>query len=90
MVEAGLASNAAAARSDVRRDGVRLIGVVIIEAPSLIQARLKAAVSGVDGVAPFAKGHGRGGRCQLLSSAIHSKIDTHANPRAAGWLASTR
>jgi hypothetical protein len=80
MVEAGLASNAAAARSDVRssgpgclmphfwltyRDGVRLIGVVIIEAPSLI----KAAVSGVDGGAPFAKGPG-----QLLSArryAVH-------------------
>jgi hypothetical protein len=78
MVKAGLASNAAAARSDVRpsgpgclmphfwltyRDGVRLIGVVIIEAPSLIQARLKAAVSGVDVGAPFAKGH-------LLGAAI--------------------
>jgi hypothetical protein len=39
------------------RDGVRLIGVVIIEAPSLIQARLKAAAGGVEGGAPFAKGH---------------------------------
>jgi hypothetical protein len=39
------------------RDGVRLIGVVIDEAPSLIQARLKAAVRSIDRGAPFATGH---------------------------------
>jgi hypothetical protein len=40
------------------RDGPgRLVGVVITDAPSLIQARIKAAVSGIDGGAPFAKGH---------------------------------
>jgi hypothetical protein len=39
------------------RDGVRLIGVVIDEAPSLIQARLNAAVRSIDRGAPFGKGH---------------------------------
>ena len=39
------------------RDANRLIGVIVTDAPSLIQARLKAAVSGVDVGAPFAKGH---------------------------------
>jgi hypothetical protein len=71
MVKAGLASNAAAARSDVRPsarapDASLLADLsrrrptdrrLIIEAPSLIRARLKAAVSAVDGGAPFAKGH---------------------------------
>ena len=36
----------------------RLVGVVIMEAPSLIQARMKAAIEGIiDAGAPFAEGH---------------------------------
>jgi hypothetical protein len=39
------------------RNANRLIGVIITDAPSLIQARLKTAVRGIDAGAPFAKGH---------------------------------
>jgi hypothetical protein len=35
----------------------RLTGVVIMEASSLISARLKAAVQGIDGGAEFVEGH---------------------------------
>jgi hypothetical protein len=39
------------------RNSDRLIGVVITDAPSLIQARLAAAVGAVDAGAPFGEGH---------------------------------
>jgi hypothetical protein len=38
-------------------DARRLVGVLIMEAPTLIQARMNAAVRGVDAGAPFTKGH---------------------------------
>jgi hypothetical protein len=39
------------------RDSNCLIGVAIVKAPSLIQARVNASVRGVDADAPFAEGH---------------------------------
>ena len=38
------------------RDAGRQVGVIHLEGNSLIQARLKAAVDGSDGTAPFAEG----------------------------------
>jgi hypothetical protein len=38
-------------------DAGRLVGVIIMEAPTLIQARMNAAVRGIDAGAPFAEGH---------------------------------
>jgi hypothetical protein len=37
------------------REAGRLVGVVIIDAPSLFQTRLKAAVRGIDAGAPSSK-----------------------------------
>jgi hypothetical protein len=39
------------------RKAGRLVGVIIMDAPALIQARMKAAVRGVDIGAPFGEGH---------------------------------
>jgi hypothetical protein len=38
-------------------DANRLIGAIIIEAPTMLQARMEATVSGLDAGAPFAEGH---------------------------------
>jgi len=38
-------------------DASRLVGVIIMDAPSMIEARRNAAVRGIDAGAPFAEGH---------------------------------
>jgi len=38
-------------------DANRLVGAIIIEAPSVLQARTDAALRGLDAGAPFAEGH---------------------------------
>jgi hypothetical protein len=38
-------------------DARRLVGVIIMEASTLLQARINAAVRGVDAGAPFTEGH---------------------------------
>jgi GMP synthase-like glutamine amidotransferase len=51
----------------------RLIGVVIMEAPTLVQARMNAAVEGiVNAGAPFVEGHELGAK--LMASVLPSQI----------------
>jgi hypothetical protein len=38
-------------------DANTLVGAIILEAPSMLQARTDAAMRGLDGGAPFAEGH---------------------------------
>jgi len=51
----------------IYRDADRLIGVVIIEGASVIQARLTAAVPGVDAGAPFTEGREPGDRAEPVT-----------------------
>jgi hypothetical protein len=53
-------------------DANRLIGAIIIEAPSMSQARMDAAVSGLDAGAPFAEGHPLSAK--LMASVPRAKI----------------
>jgi hypothetical protein len=53
-------------------DANRAIGAIIIEAPSMLQARTDAAVSGLDGGAPFAEGHPLSAK--LMASVPPAKI----------------
>jgi hypothetical protein len=51
----------------------RLIGVVIMEAPTLIEARMNAAVEGViDAGAPFVEGHKLSAK--LMASVLPTQI----------------
>jgi hypothetical protein len=53
-------------------DANRVIGAIIIEAPSMLQARTDAAVRGLDGGAPFAEGHPLSAK--LMASVPATKI----------------
>jgi hypothetical protein len=62
-------------------DASRLVGVVVMEAPSMLQARMKAAVPGIDAGAPFAEGrHHDGGRkagvqpLALVTARTHTRL----------------
>jgi hypothetical protein len=51
----------------------RLIGIVIMEAPTMIQARMKAAVTGtIDAGAPFVEGHKLSAK--LMASILPSQV----------------
>jgi hypothetical protein len=53
-------------------DANRLVGALIIEAPSMSQARADAALHGLDGGAPFAEGHSLSAK--LMASISSTKI----------------
>jgi hypothetical protein len=53
-------------------DANRVIGAIIIEAPSMLQARTDAAASGLDAGAPFAEGHPLSAK--LMASVPPAKI----------------
>jgi hypothetical protein len=58
-------------------DASRLVGVVVMEAPSMLQARMKAAVPGIDAGAPFAEGH-----------ALSAKLTASVSPTQIGRMLS--
>jgi len=71
----------------------RLIGVVIIEAPTLIQARMNAAVEGIiDAGAPFVEGHKLSAK--LMASVLPSQVGRKMSGAEAAelicWLESRR
>jgi hypothetical protein len=53
-------------------DANRVIGAIIIEAPSMLQARMDATVAGLDAGAPFAEGHPLSAK--LMASVPPTKI----------------
>jgi hypothetical protein len=53
-------------------DGNKVIGAIILEAPSMLQARTDAAASGLDAGAPFAEGHPLSAK--LMASVPPTKI----------------
>jgi hypothetical protein len=53
-------------------DANRIIGAIILEAPTMLQARMDAAVSGLDRGAPLAEGHHLS--ADLIASVPSTKI----------------
>jgi hypothetical protein len=63
----------------------RIIGVVIIEAPTMVQARMYAAVGGIiDAGAPFVEGHKLSAK--LMASIPPSQIDRKMSGAEAAQL----
>jgi hypothetical protein len=52
--------------------GNKVIGAIILEAPSMLQARMDATVAGLDAGAPFVEGHPLG--AELMASIPPAKI----------------
>jgi hypothetical protein len=53
-------------------DANRIMGAIILEAPTMLQARMDAAVRGLDRGAPFAEGHHL--NVDLIASVSSTKI----------------
>jgi hypothetical protein len=72
-----------------RRD-TRLLGVVIIEAGELLEARMLAAIAGLDELADFSEGHELSAQHRAMVSAnmIGRMLSADEAIRLAAWLES--
>jgi hypothetical protein len=74
------------------REAGRPVGVVIVDAPSLIHARLEAAARGIDAGAPFAEGHELSSTlvASILPSQIGRKMSGAEAAELIRWLEDSR